>query len=370
MKSLQLLTWSFTLGSLLLPIAAAQTTTTPPASSDAEIQAYLDSLAAEDKLSGVVVVAKDGKPIASKAAGLADKATGAPIRLDTKFNLGSLNKMFTSVAIAQLAQEGRLKFDDTIAKHLPDYPNKEVANKVQIHHLLTHTSGMGAYFNERFWAQRDKLRTVADHLPLFADEPLAFEPGAEFRYSNAGFTVLGAIIEKITGQEYHAYVRDRIYEPAGMVNTGFYEPGEKIENLAVGYTRMSPDGKPTEQLVANTDKIEVRGGPAGGGYTTADDLLRFHAALRDFKLLNREYTELVTTGKIDVGGQIGRYAYGFGEKTVDGKRIVGHNGGLPGIAAHFGMFPETGHTTIVLMNVDPPNMMPVIQRLHQLVAAK
>ena len=355
---------------MLFPINA-QAQSPPAAPNDSrEIQTYLDSLAEENKLSGVVLVAKDGVPIASKTAGVANKRTGAPIRLDTKFNTGSLNKMFTSVALAQLAQAGRLKYDDTIATHLPDYPNKEVANSVTIHHLLTHSSGMGAYFNERFWAEREKLTTVAAHLPLFTDEPLAFKPGEKFRYSNSGYTVLGAIIEKITGQEYHKYVAEHVYKPAGMVNTGFYEPGRTIENLAIGQTRMSPDGKPLEEPVENTDKREVRGGPAGGGYTTAEDLVRFHSALRGFKLLNPEYTDLITRGKFDVGGPIGQYAYGFSDKVVGGQRLVGHNGGGPGIAVQFDMFPDTGHTSVVLMNVDPPNMMPVVTRLRQLITAK
>ncbi len=114
------------------------------------IQSYLDSLGAESGVSGAVMVAKDGQPIASKVAGLANRETKTPNTLETKFNLGSMNKMFTAVAIAQLAQKGRLKFDDTIAKVWPDYPNKEVGEKVTIHQLLTHTSGMGSYTNEKF----------------------------------------------------------------------------------------------------------------------------------------------------------------------------------------------------------------------------
>src|SRR4029077_9260326 len=109
--------------------------------------------AAENRLSGAILVARNGTPIASKAAGVANRTTDTPNTLETKFNLGSLNKMFTAVAIAQLAQQGRLNFDDTISKHLPDYPNKEVANKVTLHHLLTHTSGMGSYTNDKFAAQ-------------------------------------------------------------------------------------------------------------------------------------------------------------------------------------------------------------------------
>ncbi len=339
----------------------------PASATPQEIQSYLDSLADENKLSGAILVAKDGVPVASKTAGVANQATNAAVRLDTKFNLGSLNKMFTAVAIAQLAQAGQLGFDDPIGKHLPHYLNREVAERVTIHHLLTHTSGMGSYINEAYRAQREKLTTVSAHFPLFVNDPLSFAPGERFQYSNAGFIVLGAIIEKISGQDYYSYVRDRIYKPAGMLNTGFYEPGKEIENLAIGYTRMGPDGKPGNEVKDNNDRREIKGGPAGGGYSTAEDLLKFHVALRSFKLLNREFTDLVVTGKVDAAGPIGRYAYGFGDKIFEGKRIVGHNGGWPGVAVNFDMYPELGYTTIIVMNVDPPAMMPVIMRLRQLI---
>jgi D-alanyl-D-alanine carboxypeptidase len=342
----------------------------PAASVAGEIDSYLNSLVAENKLSGAVLVAKDGVTIASKAAGIANKATDAPITLDTKFNLGSLNKMFTAVAIAQLAQAGRLSFNDPISKHLPDYPNKEVADKVTIHQLLTHTSGMGMYWNEKFMAQREKMLTVAAHLPLFAGDPLLFPPGEKFQYSNSGYMVLGAIIEKISSQDYYSYVQEHIYKPAGMTDTGFYQPGKEIPNLAIGYSKMSPDGKPLEEARDNTDIREVKGGPAGGGYSTAGDLVKFHMALRSYKLLNEEYTKLVTTGKVDTGGPIGRYAYGFGDKVFDGKHIIGHNGGSPGISANFEMYPELGDTAVILMNSDPPAMMPVIMGIRQRIPVK
>jgi CubicO group peptidase (beta-lactamase class C family) len=349
---------------------APETSVKPEASVAKEIESYLNSLVAENKLSGAVLVAKDGVPIASKAAGMANKATGAPIALNTKFNLGSANKMFTAVAIAQLAQAKRLSFDDVISKHLPDYPNKEVADKVTIHQLLTHTSGMGMYWNDKFKAEREKLVTVAAHLPLFTGDPLLFEPGAKFQYSNAGYMVLGAIIEKVSGQDYYSYVQEHIYKPAGMSDTGFYEPGKEIPNLAIGYSKMGPDGKPLEEIRDNTNTREVKGGPAGGGYSTVEDLVKFHMALRSHKLLNEEFTKLVTTGKVEAGGPMGRYAYGFGDKMFDGKHIVGHNGGSGGIAANFEMYPELGYTSVLLMNTDPPAMMPVIMGLRQRIPAK
>ena len=359
---------------VMVGCSQAQSANEPaPAKIDMEggktIQSYLDSLAAENKLSGAVLVAKDGVPIASKASGVANKATNAPITLETKFNLGSTNKMFTGIAITQLAQAGKLDFNDPINKHLPDYPNKDVGAKVTIHQLLTHTSGMGSYTNDKFRAERTKLTTIAAHFPLFVNDPLSFSPGEKFEYSNSGYMVLGAIIERVSGQDYYAYIRDHVFRPAGMTNSGFYEPGKKIPNLALGYTRMGPDGQPTEQVRENTDTLEIRGGPAGGGYSTVGDLVKFHDALRSFKLLNRDYTELATKGKVDALGPIGRYAYGFSDKIFDGKHIVGHNGGWPGVAANFEMYPELGYTSVILMNTDPPAMMPVIMQLRKFIPA-
>src|SRR5581483_8390858 len=184
---------------------------------------YLDGLAKDDRFSGVVLLAKGGKPFYVKAYGLADKEKNLPINPQTKFNLGSMNKMFTAVAIAQLAEQGKLSFDDTVGKFLPDYPNKDVVNKVTIHHLLTHTSGLGSFWNAKFDEKKGSIRTVADYLSLFVDDPLRFEPGARFEYSNAGFIVLGGIIEKVSGQSCYDYVRERIYKPAGMTNTDCYE---------------------------------------------------------------------------------------------------------------------------------------------------
>ena len=334
-----------------------------------ELDGYLNTLVAENKLSGVVLVAKDGVAVASKAAGIANKTTKAPIDLNTKFNLGSMNKMFTAVAIAQLAQAGKLSFSDTVGKHLADYPNKEVADKVTIHQLLTHTSGMGMYFGQKFKEQREKLVTVAAHLPLFAADPLAFPPGEKFQYSNAGYMLLGAIIEKVAGQDYYSYVQEHIYKPAGMNDTGFYDPAKETPNLAVGYTKMSPDGQPQTEIRDNTTLREVRGGPAGGGFSTAPDLVKFQQALFSYKLLDKAHTELVTTGKVDGPRGMGKYGYGFGDNNAGGKHSVGHNGGFPGIAANFEMFPESGYTAVELMNTDPPALMPVAKAIRERIPA-
>ena len=322
---------------------------------------YLDQLVKEDRFSGVVLIAKDGKPIFQKAYGLANKEANIPNTMETRFNLGSMNKMFTAVAIAQLAEKGKLSFTDTISKHVPDYPNKTVADKVTIHQLLTHTSGMGVYWNDKFAAQRATLTTIAAHIPLFADESLAFEPGTSFRYSNSGFMVLGLIIERVSGQSYYDYLAAHIFKPAGMNNTGFYDPKGNNPKVAIGYA-----GSPGQRH-DNSSEREVKGGPAGGGFSTAEDLVKFHLALFGHKLLSPKYTELVTTGKVNMGGSGLKYAYGFGDGPVNGKRTVGHNGGAPGIGADLTMFPDLGYTAIVLTNYDFPLSQPVVRKIRELI---
>src|SRR6185503_9889262 len=238
------------------------------------LSAYLDEASANDRFSGAVLVAKNGQPVFQKAYGFANQTTKVPNNLQTKFDLGSMNKMFTAIAIAQLAERGKLSFTDTVGKYLPNFPNKAIADKVTIHHLLTHTSGMGSYFNEKFFANINSLRTVPDYLPLFADEPLAFEPGTKWQYSNSGFVVLGLLIEKISGQSYYDYVKENIFKPAGMNSTDSYERDKEILNLAIGYTRAGDNGRldPAAPRRANSAMRPPKGSPAGGGYSTVEDL--------------------------------------------------------------------------------------------------
>jgi CubicO group peptidase (beta-lactamase class C family) len=337
----------------------------------ARVEAYLAKLVAADLFSGSVVVAHDGKPIFSRAYGLASRAHNVPNRTDTKFNLGSMNKMFTAVAVAQLTQEGRLAFTDPVGKHLPDFPNKAVAEKVTLHHLLTHTSGVGDYFNDKYEkAAKDRFRTVRDFFPLFVDKPLEFEPGARFRYSNAGFMILGAVIEKVSGQNYFDYVRDHVYKPAGTADTDAYEMDQDTPNLATGYTRMNTQG----QLVAGPRRNNlflhvVKGGPAGGGYSTAEDLIRFARALRGHRLLSPELTELVMAGKVKSHpGE--KYAYGFVEEIVNGQRIVGHSGGFLGISSQLDIFSDLGYDVAVMSNYDPPAAIHVAGKLRTLICSR
>jgi CubicO group peptidase (beta-lactamase class C family) len=318
---------------------------------------FLEQLVADDQFSGVVLVARNGMPLFKQAYGLASKVFNVPNRIDTKFNLASMNKMFTGVAIAQLAEQGGLSFSDSIGKYLPEYP-KAIAEKVTIHHLLTHTSGIGSYWNDRFDATWATLRTVQDFLSLFIDDPLAFEPGEKWQYSNAGYVVLGAIIEQVSGQSYFDYVKEHIYRPAKMDNTDAYEMDRPPLNIAIGYTRTGLEREPELRSRRNNLFLHVvKGGPAGGGFSTVEDLLNFSIALQEHRLLTEEYTNIVLTGKVNLPEPQKiptSYAYGFFDETINGHRVVGHAGGAPGINCRFQIYMDLGYTVVVLSNYDPP----------------
>jgi len=315
-----------------------------------EITGFIEALASKDQFSGAVLIAKGGAPILKQAYGLANRSFDAPNRVDTKFNLGSMNKMFTAVAILQLVEKGKLRLDGQVIEYAPDYANKEVANKVTLHHLLTHTSGLGHYWTDEFErTSKDRFRDVSDYLPLFVAAPLQFEPGARFSYSNSGFMVLGLIVEKVTGQSYFDYVRENIYKTCGMVNTDAYEVDYVAPNLAMGYTRVGSRSDGT--LKNNLFTHVVKGGPAGGGYSTVDDLLNFSNALLSHKLLSHEMTNLLLEGKVTRTQNV-KYAYGFEDRAVENHRLVGHGGGAEGICGNLDIYLDQGYTVAVLANMD------------------
>ncbi|HEV7922903.1 MAG TPA: serine hydrolase [Thermoanaerobaculia bacterium] len=295
----------------------------------------LSALTVGPDFSGVVLLAKDGKPVMQRASGLADPAKGIENRMDTKFNLGSINKIFTRLAIAQLAADGKLALDDTVRKHLPDFPSPNAA-RITIQQLLDHKSGLGDIFGPRYEAAPpSSLRKLSDFVPLFADQPLEFEPGTRERYSNAGYIVLGLIIEKLSKQSYYDYVRDHITRPAGMTDTASYAVEEKVANRAVGMTRNGP----------NTATLPGRGSSAGGGYSTAADMLRFSQALLGEKLLDHQWTE---------------WMFGGGSA-----RNLGIAGGAPGINAVLEIAPP--YTLVVLANQDPPAAQEVARSAREMM---
>jgi len=336
--------------------------------SDVEIAAslgeYLDRLAAADAFSGVALVARVGKPAFEHAYGEASKSYGVPNRVDTKFNLGSMNKMFTAVSIAQLVESGVLSYDDPIGKWLgPDWLRPEVGEKVTIRHLLTHTSGFGSFFTEEFMrSSRGLYRGLDDWRDIVRRDSLAFEPGTQWSYSNTGFHLLGVIVEKASGQSYYDYVREHVYEPAGMTGTDAYEVDAVVPNLAQGYERTETDEGVTYR--SNILEHTARGGPAGGGYSTAPDLLAFARALLGGRLVRPETLARITTAKPDEGSA----DYGYGFQQWDGGRVFGHTGGFPGISSALMIDRESGDVVVVMSNYGRASM-PVADAARELLAA-
>jgi CubicO group peptidase (beta-lactamase class C family) len=313
-----------------------------PAEAAQRLRAHVDSLAAADRFSGVVLLEKDGEILLHDAWGQAEKAFGAPNRPDTKFNLGSMNKMFTAVTVARLVEDGRLALDDTIGKYLgPEWLQPGIGDRVTIEHLLTHTSGLGSYYSpELMELNPGRFRQIDDFQEIVRRDSLRFEPGTQWSYSNTGFLLLGAIVERVTGRSYYDVVRELVYEPAGMTDTDAFMFDAPTPNLAIGYER---DG---DGWRSNVYGHVVRGGPAGGGYSMAPDLLAFARAMRENKLLSPEMTRRVTTPKPEIGSP--EYGYGFG--FWDQGRVVGHTGGAPGISAALQIDLERGTTLVVLSN--------------------
>jgi CubicO group peptidase (beta-lactamase class C family) len=327
--------------------------------SDAEVaaaaDAHLRKLEAAGEFSGVALLAKNGTPFFHKAYGMADRAFGVANRPDTKFNLGSINKTFTQTAIAQLAEKGKLSLSDTIRKHLADYP-LAAADRITIQQLVTMSSGLGDFFGEKFDATpKSRIRTLADYLRLFATDPLLFEPGSSRRYSNAGYVVLGLIIEKVTGQTYYDYVRENIYGPAGMTSSDSYMQDAIVPNRAVGYTSENASGKPLPEPRVNVYELPARGSSAGGGYSTAEDMLRFDLAMRGGKLLSPAWAAWYYSDQSVAPAGVPGELHG-------GKGVAG---GTAGVNAVLEMDLDTGYTVVVLSNIDPPSAERVAKTFRQ-----
>ena len=244
--------------------------------------------------------------------------------------------------------------------------NARLLAKVTIAHLLSHTAGMGMFWEWPRYDSRRKYRDHAELLSVFADRPLSFEPGTVSSYSNEGFLVLGAVIEKISGQNHLDYVCDNVFRPSGMSDTDSYALDEAVPNLAVGYLRYDDDPFAMEPRRPNQILLGWRGKACGGGYSTAPDLLKFSRVLRGYKLLDKDMTETITSRK----GLMPGYGYGFAHQMMNGRSVPGHGGGGSGsgVNSDFGIFRDNGYTVVVLSNYDAPVAQDLRQKICEFLS--
>ncbi|WP_257670867.1 serine hydrolase [Parapedobacter tibetensis] len=315
-----------------------------------EIEKSLTNYCQNDNYSGVVLISKDKKILLEKAFGYAHLGFKVPNNLETKFNTASMGKMYTAIAIMQLREKAKLRLADKVGEILPDYPNESVRDSITIEQLLTHTSGLKDFFNEKFeFKAKHTVRSLQDYFDFFKDEPLKFTPGSKFSYSNAGYIILGMIIEKLSGQNYYDYVKEHIYLPAGMENTDCYENDAAIENLAEGYRYLDGDNV---WKTSNYSK-GAKGSSAGGCYTTAHDLLKFVTALQNNTLISANSLALMISDERKNGYVEGfehGYGYGFSLNKFNKEDVYGHNGGAPGVSAELDIYKNSDYVVITLSN--------------------
>ena len=327
------------------------------------LEAKLAHDVAKGWFSGAVTVSRHGAPLFRAVHGYADRERQIANTLDTRFRMGSMNKMMTGVAALQLVQKGVLGLDDAVGRHLPDYPSRTFAEKVTIGHLLNHTGGAGDFFGPEFTKHRLELLDPADYVALFGGRDPEFEPGSQHRYANYGFILMGRIIEIATGERYDDYVAANLLAPAGMTATGAWPESVDVPGRAVGYMD-GPDG-----LVRNDPTLPLRGSPAGGGYSTVGDLVRFADALTCCKLLDAEHYRLIDTAAVEAWPGV-RYGMGFQTQSRDGVRSFGHGGGAPGQNGILLIFPDSGYVVATLSNGDPPQASSLGEFIGQRLPAR
>lgn len=326
----------------------------------------LDQLARTTDFSGCLSISDGATMVLDECRGLADRTFGVKIDRQTKFHIGSMNKMFTAVAIGQLVESGKLSWDTTLAKVMPEYPDQAAAAKITVWQLLHHTAGLGDIFVPEFFQNRQKFVNPGDYIDLIARQPKSFEPGKDWNYSNAGYVLLGRIVENVSRENYFEYIQRHVFAPAGMTASGFDSQEDITQKLATGYFR---DGAFATSWKANWMTLPFKGSPAGGGYSTNGDLLRFASALRGGKLVKAATLQKMFDDAVPAGP--GKYAAGFGDRLSNGRQIRGHAGGAEGMSANLAMVWETGAAVAVTSNQgDTPTAMLLSERIADLLASQ
>lgn len=337
---------------------------------------WLASRSATEEFSGTALVAKGGQLLLAAGYGMADRDARIRNTARTKFSVASIGKLFTAVAIAQLVEQHKLSFDDTIGNYVTGFA-PAVADHVTIAELLDMTSGLG----DEALSSANPPTTIAGLLGLIDKEPLQFTPGSRFVYSNDGYILLGAIIERVSRRSYGEYLDEHIFKPAGMTQTdvSVYTPAH-VPGMAHGYILVGDNGQPLSPGAPpaagqgsnpqagtwqdNSKRPQIAN-PSGGAYSTVGDLLHFAEALLDHKLLSPSMTAIVLTPRVNApqpgGPPVDEYTYGFAYQAIDGVAFIGHNGGTPGYAGQIDIYPKTGYVVVILTNQDQ-TLVPAIQK--------
>jgi CubicO group peptidase (beta-lactamase class C family) len=317
------------------------------ADANADLGRYADQLISRAYPAGgpgaAVLIAKDGEVLLRKGYGLANLELGVPVRPETVFEIASVTKQFTAAAILLLQERGRLSMNDDITKYLPDYPTH--GRTITIDQLLAHTSGIPNVTSlPEWWPRRREDLTLQELIGLFKDKPLDFNPGEKQSYSNSGYILLGAIIEKASGKRYEEFVEQEILAPLGMKHSRLMRPDEVVPEHAAGYDQAE-DGYMVAQFISRTQPYA-----AGGLLSTVDDLALWADALSSGKLLKQESLASMATPAKLASGEPLPYAYGQGLLDEAGTRIIEHGGGIPGFNAELLRVPDQRLVVIILSN--------------------
>ena len=329
----------------------------------AAIDSDLAARAAADTFSGAIRIDQNGRPLLRAAYGWASPTWGVVTSIDTRFDTASITKLFTAVAILQQVDAGAFDLDTSAVDYL-DLRGTTIAPEATVHHLLTHTSGIaddadeeaGEDYADLFVSRPNyAIRETADFLPQFAHKPANFPPGAGCRYCNCSYVLLGLMVERATGSSYRDYVSQHVFDAAGMSRSGFFSMDIVAPDVAEGLTPIAtPDGTRTGWRRSIYSYPPV-GSPDGGAHTTVDDLVTFHVALTQGRLLDAGSTAAMIRPHEDyrpMARGLHRTGYGFEFEVVEGMVRSywkqGHNTGVSGILQHY---PQADVTVAVLSNL-------------------
>ena len=328
------------------------------------IHSTLDRLVRTSDFSGCVTVVDHAQTVFDECRGQAERRFAVPIDQQTTFHIGSMDKMFTAVAIAQLVEAGKLSWDITLAQLVPEYPDHDAAKKITVWQLLHHTAGLGDFMVLEYFQHREDFIDPVDYMDLIARQPKVSESGKQWSYSNAGYVLLGRIIENVSHEGYCDYIQRHVFAPAGMHASGFDRLDEVTPKLAVGYFH---DGIFSSDWKADWIKLGIKGGPAGGGYSNNADMLRFADALRDGRLVKPATLAKMFDGEVPAGP--GGYAAGFGDRLSHGSPIRGHSGGIEGTTANLQMVWNAHAAVALTSNEGPSETWMLAEHIADLLAA-